>query len=81
MEQEVRSVLLGLASFESPKKIALIGRDFSVESGELTPTLKVKRRVVETNYRDLIDSLYAGADPAVTADGRRPTPRGSGPVT
>jgi long-chain acyl-CoA synthetase len=80
MEQEVRSVLLGLASFESPKKIALIGRDFSVESGELTPTLKVKRRVVETNYRDLIDSLYAGADPAVTADGRRPTPRGSGPV-
>ena len=64
MEQEVRGTLLGLASFESPKKIALLGRDFSVETGELTPTLKVKRRVVETTYRDLIESLYAAADPA-----------------
>jgi long-chain acyl-CoA synthetase len=82
VEQEVRATLLGLASFESPKKIALLARDFSVESGELTPTLKVKRRVVETNYRDLIESLYAAADPAMAGDGRRgsegrPTPRDS----
>jgi long-chain acyl-CoA synthetase len=60
MEQEVRSQLTGLASFETPKKIALLEQDFSVDTGELTPTLKVKRRVIEQNYRSLIDALYEG---------------------
>jgi long-chain acyl-CoA synthetase len=41
-----------------PKKIALIEHDFSVERGELTPTLKVKRRVIDQQYKTLIDSLY-----------------------
>jgi long-chain acyl-CoA synthetase len=41
-----------------PKKIALIEHDFSVERGELTPTLKVKRRVIDQQYKNLIDSLY-----------------------
>jgi long-chain acyl-CoA synthetase len=59
MDKEVRSKFEGLASFETPKKIALLERDFSVESGELTPTLKVKRRVVDKNYRAVIDELYA----------------------
>ncbi|HLA91323.1 MAG TPA: long-chain fatty acid--CoA ligase [Gemmatimonadaceae bacterium] len=59
VEQEVRAELTGLASFETPKKIALLEHDFSVERGELTPTLKVKRRVIEADYRALIDSLYA----------------------
>jgi len=66
MDQEVRSRLTGLASFEMPKKVALLATDFTVESGELTPTLKVKRRVVETNHKALIDSLYAARDPAAT---------------
>ena len=65
MDQEVRSKLTGLAPFESPKKIALLGSDFSVESGELTPTLKVKRRVIEKNYKSLIDSLYDATDPVL----------------
>ncbi len=60
MDKEVRSQLKGLASFETPKKIALLEHDFSIESGELTPTLKVKRRVIDANYRSLIDSLYVG---------------------
>ena len=58
MDKEVRSTLGGLASFETPKKIALLEQDFSIESGELTPTLKVKRRVVDTNYKAMIDALY-----------------------
>jgi long-chain acyl-CoA synthetase len=58
--QEVMSHLTGLASFESPKKIALLEHDFTVESGELTPTLKVKRRVIDQNYRAVIDALYEG---------------------
>ena len=59
MEREVTSALSGLARFEMPKKIALLEHDFSIERGELTPTLKVKRRVIDKQYKDLIDSLYA----------------------
>jgi len=58
MEKEVKTQLAGLASYETPKKIALLEHDFSVERGELTPTLKVKRRVIDKTYRPLIDSLY-----------------------
>jgi len=61
MDKEVRSTFDGLASFETPKKIALLEHDFSVDSGELTPTLKVKRRVVEQKYKDVIDRLYEDA--------------------
>ena len=46
-----------------PKKVVLIERDFTIESGELTPTLKVKRRAVEKNYKQLIERVYAEADP------------------
>ena len=60
IEQEVGKELAGLASFETPKKIALLEHDFSVERGELTPTLKVKRRVIDRDYKELIDSLYEG---------------------
>jgi long-chain acyl-CoA synthetase len=58
MEKEVLGELEGLAHFEMPKKVALLEHDFSVERGELTPTLKVKRRVVDRTYKQLIDSLY-----------------------
>ncbi|HTR77067.1 MAG TPA: long-chain fatty acid--CoA ligase [Gemmatimonadaceae bacterium] len=58
MEEEVFSKLTGLAHYESPKKIALLEHDFSVERGELTPTLKVKRRVVDRAYKSVIDRLY-----------------------
>jgi long-chain acyl-CoA synthetase len=58
MDREVRTTLRDLASFEVPKKLLLLARDFTVESGELTPTLKVKRRVVEERYRAAIEGLY-----------------------
>ncbi len=48
----------GLASYEKIKKIILLDRDFELEQGELTPTLKVKRNKVEEKYKDLIDGLY-----------------------
>src|SRR5437870_7700639 len=44
-----------LAQFEKIKRIALLDHELTVESGELTPTLKVKRRVVDEKYRNLID--------------------------
>jgi long-chain acyl-CoA synthetase len=62
MEGEIETKLAGLARFEMPKKIGLIEHEFSVESGELTPTLKVKRRIVDQRYKEQIDALYAGAD-------------------
>ena len=40
----------------------LIEHDFSIERGELTPTLKVKRRVIDKTYKAQIDELYVGAD-------------------
>ncbi|HEX9484346.1 MAG TPA: long-chain fatty acid--CoA ligase [Gemmatimonadaceae bacterium] len=60
MEKEVLGKLQGLARFETPKKIALLEHDFSIERGELTPTLKVKRRIIDKTYKSVIDSLYAG---------------------
>ena len=58
IEKEVYGRLTGLAKFETPKKVGLLEHDFSVERGELTPTLKVKRRVIDKAYRDMIDRLY-----------------------
>jgi len=59
IEREVKKCLRDLAHFEMPKKVLLVERDFSIESGELTPTLKVKRRVVEKNYAGIIEAAYA----------------------
>ena len=58
MEKEVAEEVAGLARFEQPKKVGLLEHDFSIERGELTPTLKVKRRVIDKTYKQLIDSLY-----------------------
>ncbi|HSE26705.1 MAG TPA: long-chain fatty acid--CoA ligase [Gemmatimonadales bacterium] len=59
IEDEIKGMLKDLAQFEVPKRILLLTADFTIESGELTPTLKVKRRVVEQRYKDRIDALYA----------------------
>ncbi len=58
MEQQVAGAFEGLASYETPKRIALLEKDFTIEDGTLTPTLKVKRRVVQERYDTLIDGLY-----------------------
>jgi len=58
MLAEVNRSTPDLASYERIKKIALLDRDFDVEPGEVTPTLKVRRAIVEEKYKDLIDSLY-----------------------
>lgn len=59
LEGEIHSTLRELASFETPKKFALLSDEFSLDRGELTPSLKVKRRVIDERYKDVIDELYA----------------------
>jgi long-chain acyl-CoA synthetase len=51
-----------LANFEQIKKFLILDKDFSVEAGELTPTLKVKRKLVTAKYQNLLDSLYTEQD-------------------
>jgi len=58
MKAEVDRYTPGLAAYERIKKIALLDRDFEIEKGEITPTLKVKRNIIEERYKDLIDALY-----------------------
>jgi long-chain acyl-CoA synthetase len=59
VQTEVFQMLTDLASFEMPKKIVLLEEEFTVENGFLTPTLKVKRRVVRDRLADVIDGLYS----------------------
>ena len=59
VQSELWTMLDDLASFEKPKKLALVAEEFTIENGFLTPTLKVKRRVVQERLDDVIDGLYA----------------------
>ena len=58
MRERVDGINRQLASFEQVKKFHLLGTDFTQETGELTPTLKVKRKVVIKKYGNLLDALY-----------------------
>jgi long-chain acyl-CoA synthetase len=60
--KEVEEVNRGLASFEKIVAWELLPDEFTLETGELTPTQKVKRRVINQKYGSTIDSLYEGAE-------------------
>ena len=60
MEQEALGGLGEFARYERPKKVAVLAEEFTIESGMLTPTLKIKRKLVEKHYADMIEALYAG---------------------
>lgn len=51
-----------LASFESVKYVRIVAKDFSIDGGELTPSMKLKRKVVTERYRNLLEEMYANAD-------------------
>jgi long-chain acyl-CoA synthetase len=66
-QAEIDRVNADLAKFEKIKHWALLNRDLSPEAGELTPTLKVRRRVVQEKFADVIGALYAPASHATSA--------------
>jgi long-chain acyl-CoA synthetase len=61
VEEAVDATNAELARYETIKKFAILETDFSIEGGELTPSMKVKRKVVEGEYKALIDGFYEGA--------------------
>ncbi|MBK8170337.1 MAG: long-chain fatty acid--CoA ligase [Sandaracinaceae bacterium] len=61
IEPYVEEVNQSLAKWETIKKFAILPRDLTIEEGELTPSLKVKRKAVEQKYKSMLDKLYEGA--------------------
>ncbi len=61
-ERQINELTKNLSQYERVKKIRLLENEFTIESGELTPTLKIKRRVVEEKYREIIEKIYINAE-------------------
>ena len=59
MEGEIARLTSNLAPYETIKRFALLDRDLTLDGGELTYTLKLKRRVIGQRYAEVIDRLYA----------------------
>lgn len=62
-EREMATVLGGLARYEMPKKVVLVELDFSIDGGELTPKMSIRRNIVEEKNRAAIDAVFAGPAP------------------
>lgn len=58
MERELITFSRRLANFERVRKFALLEKPFALETGEMTPSLKLKRKVIEERYRHLIEEMY-----------------------
>ena len=59
INQEVEKLNEALAQYERVKKVSILAQPLSIEGGELTPTLKLKRKNISTKYKGLIDKMYA----------------------
>ena len=62
MEQRINEWQKDLASYEQIKRFILMPRPFTMETGELTNTLKIRRKVINKRYAKLIDAVYAAAE-------------------
>jgi long-chain acyl-CoA synthetase len=71
LTHEVHDQTRALASYEQVRRIVVVPREFSVEGGELSPSMKTKRRVVEKNYATEIEQAYGGS---LGETGRSPEP-------
>ena len=62
LSSEIERLTAPLAQYEKPKRFALLEQDFTYAGGELTYTMKMKRRVIEQRYQDMIARLYADVE-------------------
>ena len=60
IERDIQNLQKDLANFERVRRFALLDKPFTIENGELTPTQKVRRNIVEERYRDIIENMYRG---------------------
>jgi long-chain acyl-CoA synthetase len=58
VQKDVTAITAHLTDYERVRRVALLPEEFSIEQGEMTPTLKVKRAVIDQKYGSLIDELY-----------------------
>ena len=58
VQRDIANLTSSLADYERIRRVALLPHEFTIDGGELTPTLKVKRRVIDERFGDLIDELY-----------------------
>ena len=56
--EEVKELMKSIAQYEQVKKVTILPKGFTIDSGELTPTLKLKRKVIHAKYKDLIEGMY-----------------------
>lgn len=61
VQRDVTTITAHLADYERVRRVALLPEEFSIDSGEMTPTLKVKRGVIDERYGALIDEMYHGS--------------------
>ncbi len=66
-QQEIETYNAGKPHHEQIHAFAILSSDLTIEDGSITPTLKVKRRILESRYKDLIDSMYRAAEKAHVA--------------
>ena len=62
IERQIADHTVGLSQFEKVKRFVLLEKEMTVDGGELTPTLKVRRRIVEEKYKSVIDKMYDDAE-------------------
>ncbi len=61
--RRIREQSLSLAPFEKIRRFTLVARQFSMQTGEITPTLKVRRKVIAEKYHELIERMYGAPEP------------------
>ena len=62
LEKDLSQFQQKLANYERVRKFTILEKPFTIEGGEMTPSLKLKRKVIESRYSNLIDEMYSDSE-------------------
>ncbi len=62
LEKDLGEFQRKLAGYEKVRKFTILDKPFTIEGGEMTPSMKLKRKVIEERYTNLIDDMYEGKE-------------------